>query len=97
MHTSTEHRKLARHTDPITSHESAALVGEFSGAHCARILAAIRKLGMAGAEQIAREVGLDAYQVRKRIVSLSENGYVRLTGDTRKTSTGRSERVWVAV
>lgn len=84
---------LARNTDPSTSHEAADRVGEFRADHQSRILAALVR-GELGAEQIGSEVGLDAYAVRKRLAELKSLLMVETTGDTRRTSTGRSERVW---
>jgi predicted ArsR family transcriptional regulator len=84
----------ARRTDPTTSHEAAARVPEFGQAHQALILQALKRFGKAGAEQIAAATRLDAYQVRKRLAELREEGLAHPTGDTRKTASGRSERVW---
>lgn len=47
-----------------------------------------------GAEQIAESCGLAAYQVRKRLPELQRMGLADVTGDARKTKSGRSERLW---
>jgi predicted ArsR family transcriptional regulator len=88
---------LARKTDPSTSHEAAARVKEFGKSQQQLILSALRRFTKAGAEQIAAATKLDAYQVRKRTSELSRDGLIRVTGDTRKTASGRPERVWEAV
>jgi predicted ArsR family transcriptional regulator len=87
----------ARRTDPSTSHEAAARVSEFAQCHQTLILAALRRFGRAGAEQLAAATRLDAYQVRKRLSELESAGAAQPTGDTRKTVSGRSERVWSAL
>jgi predicted ArsR family transcriptional regulator len=90
-------RLLARRTDPATSHDAAARVDEFGDAHRAKILRALKSLGEAGAEQIASLCGIESYAIRKRLPELARLGYVRvIEGEIHKTSTGRSERVWVA-
>lgn len=86
----------ARRTDPATSHASAARVDEFGAAHSALVLAALRRFGRAGAEQIAAATRLDAYQVRKRLAECEQAGKAEPTGDTRVTASGRRERIWTA-
>jgi predicted ArsR family transcriptional regulator len=86
----------ARKSDPATSHEAAARVREFGQAHQALILQALKRFGKAGAEQIAAATRLDAYRVRKRLAELHDDGLAHPTGETRKTASGRSERVWEA-
>ena len=88
---------LCRASDPITSFEAADRVKEFQADHCTRILAALKRMGQSGAEQIAAMTGMDAYQVRKRLPELQKNGLVQPYQATRKTSTGRSERLWGAI
>lgn len=87
----------ARRSDPSTSHDAAARVSEFAHSQHQAILSALRQLGRAGAEQLAAELKLNAYQVRKRTKELQDAGLCRTTGETRKTVTGRFERVWEAV
>lgn len=88
---------LCRASDPITSFEAADRVKEFQADHCTRILAALKRIGTAGAEQIGAMTGMDAYQVRKRLPELQKNGLVQPYSETRKTSTGRHERIWGAI
>lgn len=89
--------RLARKSDPATSHEAAARVKEFGRSHHQLILSALRRFTKAGAEQIAAATKLDAYSVRKRTAELCKRGLIRTTGDVRKTASGRSERVWEEV
>jgi hypothetical protein len=88
----------ARRSDPATSKEAAARVREFAGGQCAQILKwldAFRPDG-AGAEQLATMTGLDAYKVRKRLADLHHAGLARPTDLTRRTESGRHERIWEA-
>ena len=84
---------LACNTDPATSHAAAARVCEFGSDHQGRILAALY-WGELGAEQIGAEIGLAAYSVRKRLAELEKLTLAEPTGEERRTSTGRSERIW---
>lgn len=87
----------ARTRDPETSHAAAESVRHVASDQCAAVLSALRALGRAGAEQIGAVCGLPAYAVRKRTADLERQRLITPTGDTRKTSTGRSERIWIAV
>lgn len=86
---------LARASDPSTSHLAAHMATNLAADHRARVLSALAKVeDAAGAEQIAELCGLDAYQVRKRLPELQAMGQAAPTGETRRTSTGRQERLW---
>jgi hypothetical protein len=85
---------LARRTDPETSHEAAAMAISFISRHQSLVLQALAEMGQAGAEQIGEQIGMPAYAVRKRTSELERLGLIADTGITRKTSSGRSERVW---
>ena len=89
--------KLCRASDPITSFMAADRVKEFQADHCTRILCALKRMGKAGAEQIGAMTGLDAYQIRKRLSDLQKRELVQPYQETRKTSTGRQERLWIAL
>lgn len=85
----------ARRTDPGTSHQAAAMSTELAKVHQQRVLSALRRsLVPLGAEQIAVLADLDAYQVRKRLPELQDQHLVELAPGERKTSSGRSERLW---
>jgi hypothetical protein len=86
--------KRARSTDPATSHEAAAMAISFISRHQSLVLQALADMGQAGAEQIGEQIGMPAYAVRKRTSELERLGLIADTGITRKTSSGRSERVW---
>lgn len=85
---------LARRTDPATSHEAAARVHEFSDSQQTAIYGALRNYGPMGAEEIADEVAIPAYAIRKRLAELHQLNRIKPTGDTRRTKSGRSERIW---
>lgn len=91
---------LARASDPSTSHLAAGMATNLAADHRARVLSALVHLkgtvigGAVGAEEIAELCGLDAYQVRKRLPELQAMGQATPTGETRRTSSGRQERLW---
>lgn len=85
----------ARRTDPETSHSAAAQAKQLAAAHQSMILEAMRDADSAiGAEQIAERIGLQAYQVRKRLPELQDQHRIELAPGERKTSSGRAERLW---
>jgi predicted ArsR family transcriptional regulator len=90
---------LCRASDPITSFMAADRVKEFKAAHHEKIITVLRTSfwKALGAEQIADLTGLDAYQIRKRLPELQKRGMVQPYQQTRKTATGRHERLWGAV
>ncbi len=92
-----EPRKLARASDPTTSHAAAERVRDFAPAHREQILAALRRFGQAGAEQLGAATRLEPYSVRKRLAELKTAGLAEPTGDERTTIAGRTERVWRAL
>jgi predicted ArsR family transcriptional regulator len=95
-------RKAARRDGPLVSKEAAVAAAAFADTHSGLIVKTLKEHGPCGAEQIGDIVGMDAYRLRRRLPELSRNGFVQLvtTTDgvpiTRKTATGRSERVWQA-
>ena len=88
---------LARRSDPETSKEAAARVREFAKGQCAQILYVLKDGGPAGAEQIAAVTKIEPYAVRKRLADLQHAKQAEPTDETRKTSSGRRERLWRAV
>jgi predicted ArsR family transcriptional regulator len=88
---------LARTSDPATSHEAAASVKSFAGEHHAALLRVLAPDVPLGAEQLARMAGMDAYQARKRLPELERAGLAKVADGTRKTASGRSERLWLLV
>lgn len=89
--------RLARNTDPETSHISAAGVGEFANNHITMIVNALREHGEMTADAIATHIDLDKYQICRRLPEAEETGLVVATGRTGKTASGRPARVWEAV
>lgn len=86
-------RRLARNSDPTTSHEAASRVREFAAGHAARILECLRKQGPLTPEQIGALICMDAYSVRKRLPELEQAGLARPNGSTAPTLSGRHQRV----
>lgn len=97
-----EPRRLARSTDPQTSHEAATRAAEFSSGHHEQILKVLRHSGPATSHEIADESGLEMHAVARRMKELSEADLIAVVIDadgnplTRKTPSGRSARVWFA-
>lgn len=89
--------KLARNTDPVTSHLAAARVHEFRESQQQTILDCLKESGPLGAEGISRHTDIEAYGIRKRLPELERDGMVRTTGNLLKTISGRYEREWEAV
>lgn len=87
---------LARNTDPITSLIAADRAVEFAKGHRAAILAALEQHGPMDSESIGRLLGMDAYQVRKRLPELQRAGLAAPTEQTVPTASGRLQRVWRA-
>lgn len=89
--------KLARDTDPITSHMAAARVGEFRDSQWRSILACLADSGPLGAEGISYLTDIEAYAIRKRLPELERDGMVKTTGRLLRTISGRHEREWEVV
>lgn len=86
---------LARASDPLTSLMAAGRVNELAQRHYELVLKAMREAGRPlGAEEVAGQCELDAYQVRKRLPELKAQGLVELADGTRRTASGRQERLW---
>jgi len=90
-------RRLARRTDPSTSHVAAARTVEFRANHAGRILAALQDHGPMTVDQIAKMTDLTAWQVNKRLPELQRASVATPTGETRLSASGRPERVWRSV
>jgi predicted ArsR family transcriptional regulator len=87
---------LARNSDPATSHQAASQARELQADHYRLILATLRRHGALGKDGIASRCGLTAYQVSKRLTELDRLGAIRATGETVRSTAGRSEREWIA-
>lgn len=90
-------RRLARASDPITSHEAARRVREFAKGHALIILECLRTHGDLTVDEIAKRTTLLAHQINKRTKELQDAGLIITTGETRLSASGRNERVWRAV
>lgn len=97
MHTPhLEAHTLVRSTDPSTSRQAAERVAEFAHKHHTLVLGVIAGAAEPlGAEQIGDACGLGAYEVRKRLPELQADGLIELAPGTRRTRSGRHERLWV--
>ncbi|TSE33482.1 helix-turn-helix domain-containing protein [Tepidimonas charontis] len=89
--------RLARKTDPATSHEAARRTAEFAGSQRARILAMLRFHGPLTPEQLGAELGVEPYAIRKRLPELQKAGLAMPTGEVKPTRSGRHQRVWRAI
>jgi hypothetical protein len=87
-------KKLARRSDPSTSHAAATQVNQFAIRHYSDILYALQTYGPRGKDGIALLTGLDSSQVSRRMPELAKLGCVELTGRLTKSKSGRSEREW---
>lgn len=90
-------QRLARRSDPSTSHEAARRVREFASGHAATILSCLKDHGPLTVDEIAKHTPLLAHQINKRLPELQRSGLVVPTGETRLSASGRPERVWRAV
>jgi hypothetical protein len=91
-----EARKLARSTDPETSHE-AAREHVRSGAQAAQkatVLEALRRLGRVTSAELAQAAGLDRYMVARRLPDLSRDGRAAQDGERECRVTGRKAVTW---
>lgn len=89
----TEPRRLARTTDPWTSHAAAERVQEFRKSHQQRIIEALRFFGPMTVCEMERATGIPQHAIGKRIRELVDSGQIAITGKTRPSSSGRQERV----
>lgn len=87
---------LVRARDPITSITAAEGSGEFSGAHCDRILSALGQ-GPATPHELQETTGLTVVQLDRRLPELARAGRVRVVlVDGEELVRGKS-RVWELV
>jgi predicted ArsR family transcriptional regulator len=91
---------LARRTDPLTSHEAASRVHEFSGNHHIRIMVALyhNPVGLT-VHEIAVITSIDYHAVARRMPELQRMGMAVVAmqdGEemTRPSPSGRMARVW---
>lgn len=91
-----EPKKLARNTDPQTSHEAAAQSGSLRGHHHRKIIAALRYYGDGTPYQIAEWAGMEVAAVFRRLNELQKAGAAVPIGEA-IGPTNRKCRVWKAL
>lgn len=90
-------RRLARNTDPETSHMAAQRVREFAVTHQGDILRILSLKGPMTVDQIANESGLPSQAVNKRLPEMQRLGLAMpINGMLRLSASGRMARVWSA-
>lgn len=90
-------QRLARNTDPVTSHMAAERVREFAPTHRGDILRVLTLKGPMTVDQIAYEAGLPSQAVNKRLPELQDRNLAYpLKGVLRPSASGRMARVWSA-
>lgn len=94
---SVESIRLARRTDPATSHEAAQRVQEFADSQCGKILASLIRKGPQTIDELAGNTDLTSVQIARRLKDLEVKGRAKPNGDERPGRAGRSQRVWRAV
>lgn len=90
----THPQKLARRTDPSTSHAAAEKSKNLAFQHYEKIVRCLQVHGANGKDGIAELTGLDGNQVARRLPELARHGYVELTGRLTTSKSGRAEREW---
>ena len=90
----THPRKLARRSDPSTSHAAAEQAKHFALQHYTKIVSCLKQYGPNGKDSIAELAGLDKSQVARRLPELARLGHVELTGQLTTSKSGRAEREW---
>ena len=89
---------LVRAHDPITSVMAAEHAGCFAGAHCARIVEALKTAGNATAHELQALTGLTVVQIDRRLPELLRNGKAKIRQHENLNDVIRGGcRVWEAV
>ncbi|UCV00272.1 winged helix DNA-binding domain-containing protein [Acidovorax radicis] len=88
---------LVRASDPLSSVMAAERSAAFSGAHCARILAALKLYGPSTAAELQAYTGLTIVQSDRRLPDLSKAGQARVVQDNGNDLIRKGYRVWEAV
>jgi len=91
-----ESHRLARTTDPATSHAAAAAAKDIIARHHNIIVAALREHGPMGKDGIAARTALTGVAVARRTIELQRAGLIRWTGRLVASAAGRAEREWAA-
>ncbi len=87
--------RLARRTDPATSHAAAEQAETLTQDHEHRILICLREVGSPmTADQIAERTGLLSVQVSRRMAALRDEVKVVVAVGVGKTRSGRMATTW---
>ena len=89
-------RKLARNSDPKTSHKAARQVSIFQNNHHRAIYQALQTMKDGTFYEIAERSGLEPASVWRRLNEMEKGGLIQPTGGERRGPTGRMCRVWRA-
>ena len=81
--------RMARTTDPATSHAAAASMRDAVGRHHRLILGALDLADRLAAQQIADRTGIDYVAVGKRTSELIDAGLIERAGTTHTNRSGR--------
>lgn len=95
-----DYERLARKSDPATSHAAAARVSEFAASHHALIVLCLKDHGPQTIDEMAARI-LDKWAIARRMPELETLKAVRvvtISGQelTRPGKSGRAQRVWQA-
>lgn len=93
----TDPKKLARRSDPATSHAAAERAMRFAGSHRQQVLDALCEHGPMTVDMIAKRTGLKSQQINKRTPDLERAGLIELTGRELPSDSGCPEREWRAI
>lgn len=85
---------MAKRSVPHTSREAHDSIKPMKEGHWGKILEALKELGRASAEQVAKHLGMQHSQINRRFSELHAQGLIFNTGLKVPTSTGRSAYQW---
>jgi hypothetical protein len=90
---------MSKKSSPPPTSQAAwrSITKEQINAHHAIILSALKKREKGSAEQLSTMTGLSHAQINRRMSELEKLQIIRRTGETTKTTTGRSASVWAII
>lgn len=83
-----------RAEDPVTSFQAAEEIKPAIREHYQIIIDCLIEYGPLGKDGIASRTDLDSNKVARRLNEMKVIGLIKLTGNTVKSNSGRSEREW---
>ena len=86
--------KLARKTDPATSHAAASRTKEFRARDISKIYAALKAYGPQTSHELATRTGLTSVAVARRMRELCGKLLIHATHETRPGPSGRECTIW---